>query len=81
MLTDATVASNVKQAVPFFNVTDRPAASFDRIEEIRPELADVLSIGLVELRVLMQHRITLVRGIKRPTVAPAGSLPETHARE
>src|SRR5262249_14746025 len=52
------------------NVTNGPAPLYDRIEEVGPELFDVLLVWFVELGWLMQDRFVFVRRIKRPACLP-----------
>src|SRR5262245_15950192 len=54
-----------------FDVADWLAASFDRVEEVGPQLFDVLVVGLIQLCVFVDHGVFRVRGIESPAVDPA----------
>src|SRR5262245_5238135 len=54
-----------------FDVADGFAASFDRVEEICPQLLDVLVVRLIQFCVFVNHRGFSVDRVKRPAVNPA----------
>src|SRR4051812_46897198 len=55
----------------FFDVADRLLAGLDAGQEIRPQLLDVLTVGLIQLRILVDRLLVLVVRIERPAVQPA----------
>ena len=51
-------------------------AAFDGGNEIGPEEREVMSIGLLQLRIFVDGRGALARGIKRPAIRqPMWSIP------
>src|SRR6185436_10745540 len=54
-----------------FDIAHSLALAPDRIEKIGPQLLDVLTIGVVELRLHMNHLGALLDRVEGPAIAPA----------
>src|SRR5262245_6913050 len=54
-----------------FDIADGLASSFDRVEEVGPQLFDVLVVWLIQFCVFVDHGVFGVDRVKSPTVNPA----------
>src|SRR5262245_41743949 len=54
-----------------FDVADGFAAGFDSVEEVGPQLFDILAVGLIQPGLFMDRRRLGVDRIERPTVEPS----------
>src|SRR5712691_4257269 len=58
-------------AVSDFDIAHSPALVPDCAEEIGPEFPDILTVGIVELRLDVDDLLTFLDRVERPAIAPA----------
>ena len=58
-------------AVRGFDVRDGLAVLLDSCEEVFPKQREVVTVGLLDLRVFVDDLCFLIRRVERPAVAPA----------